>query len=98
MYGFPVGHDGRNYNTDSPLNHKGATEHKDSVLEYIQKEKKYNSLIGPFDQNPLSVALALSPLNTIEKKDSQDRRVILDLSFPPGLGVNGGISKYCHLG
>jgi hypothetical protein len=32
----------------------------------------------------------------VEKKGSSDRRVILDLSFPPEKSVNGGIPKRSH--
>lgn len=35
--------------------------------------------------------MAVSPLNTVPKKDTTDRRVILDLSWPPGTSVNDGI-------
>jgi hypothetical protein len=37
--------------------------------------------------------MAISPLNSVPKKDSLERRVIVDLSFSPeGLAVNDGIS------
>jgi hypothetical protein len=97
-FGFPVGHDGRTYSIERPKNHKGALEHKQAILDYINRETRYNAIIGPFDSNPLYPPLALSPLNTVEKKGSLDRRVILDLSFPPGNGVNDGIPKHTHLG
>jgi hypothetical protein len=37
-------------------------------------------------------------LNSVTKKDSSERRVILDLSFPPGCSVNDNISKDIYLG
>jgi hypothetical protein len=36
--------------------------------------------------------------NNVTKKDSSERRVILDLSFPPGCSVNDNISKDIYLG
>ena len=42
--------------------------------------------------------MAISPLNSVPKKDSLERRVIVDLSFPEGLAVNDGISKDLYLG
>ncbi|CAG2195533.1 unnamed protein product [Mytilus edulis] len=42
--------------------------------------------------------LALSPLNSVPKKDSTERRVIVDLSFPEGEAVNSGIFKDRYLG
>ena len=42
--------------------------------------------------------MAISPLNSVPKKDSIECRVIVDLSFPEGLAVNDGISKDLYLG
>ena len=38
------------------------------------------------------------PLNTRDKKDSTEKRIILDLSFPDSLAVNEGIDKSQYLG
>ena len=35
----------------------------------------------------------VSPIMTVEKKDSASRRVKIDLSYPIGLGVNSGVPK-----
>jgi hypothetical protein len=51
------------------------------------------AIIGPFEKNPFNCSLKISPLNTVTKKDSIERRVILDLSFPEGQSVNEFISK-----
>ena len=40
----------------------------------------------------------MSPLNSVPKKDSGDRRLILDLSFPEGNSINDGIPKDEYLG
>ena len=40
----------------------------------------------------------MSPLSTREKRDSTDRRVIMDLSFTPGQSVNDKIEKGTYLG
>ena len=42
--------------------------------------------------------LAISPLNSVPKTDASERRIILDLSFPPGRGVNDGIAREQFLG
>ena len=49
-------------------------------------------------KNPFNCCLKISPLNTVTKKDSIERRVILDLSFPEGQSVNEFISKEFYLG
>ena len=54
--------------------------------------------MGPLDQVPFSEDFCISLLNTVSKKDSLERRVILDLSFPEGSSINEGISKDFYLG
>ena len=49
--------------------------------------------MGPFDKIPFQNKVGISPLSTRPKKDSDKRRVILDLSFPMGGAVNDGIIK-----
>jgi hypothetical protein len=49
-------------------------------------------LSWPFKNNPFVNELKISPLNTVTKRDSPERRVILDLSFPSGKSVNDHIS------
>ena len=53
----------------------------------------FSAIIGPFDKNPFPGHFKISPLNTVSKKDTLERRVILDLSFPAGNSVNDFISK-----
>jgi hypothetical protein len=48
--------------------------------------------------NPFNDPIALSPLHSVPKKDSSERRVIVDLSFPEGESVNLGILKDEYLG
>ena len=52
----------------------------------------------PFNSNPFLQPLGISPLNTRDKKDSTEKRIILDLSFPEGLAVNESIDKTEYLG
>ena len=42
--------------------------------------------------------VALSPLNSVPKPDSDERLFILDLSWPTSSSVNDGISKHFYLG
>ena len=50
------------------------------------------------DKNPFSCNFKVSPLNTMSKRGTLERRVILDLSFPAGNSVNDFISKEFYLG
>ena len=55
--------------------------------------------MGPFDRNPLGESpIAVSPLNSVPKSETSERRIILDLSFPPGRGVNDGIERNMFFG
>ena len=96
-YGFPV--DCRLVTADPgiPDNHKGATEFKLQVQQQLDKEVKLGGILGPFVGPPFSNP-RYSPLNSIPKKDSIDRRLILDLSFPHGSAINDGIDKDSYLG
>ena len=47
---------------------------------------------------PFSRHVGISPLSTRPKRGSEDRRVILDLSFPIGESVNDGIPKDTYMG
>ena len=71
--------------------HRGALDFPDQVNAYLSKELKLGRIAGPFDTVPLVQGFVVSPLNTIEKRDSEERRVIIDLSWPCSHSVNDGI-------
>ena len=98
-FGWPVGFD-----YSRPLliqtnfhNHKGATEFPDDVDAYLSSEITSHAVIGPFSNNPFSCAVAVSPLNSVPKPDTMERRIILDLSWPVGSSVNDGILSGLYL-
>lgn len=102
-FGFPIGFSGdenlmpKHDHIWQYKNHKGATEFSDEINQYLEKESKTNSILGPFKSNPFSDSLILSPLNSVPKKDSSERRVILDLSYPKTASINDGINKDVYL-
>ena len=79
-------------------NHKGATDFSKEIEKYLRKEVSYGAIIGPFFKNPFCCDFKSSPLNTVIKKDSVERRVILDLSYPVGNSINDGIFQEYYLG
>ena len=90
---------GEVHQTLPPGNHKGARELPEAIDDYVRRECELGATLGPFAENPLEdSALAISPLNSVSKTDASERRVILDLSFPPGRGVNDGIAMEQFLG
>ena len=64
----------------------------------MRTKASYGSIIGPFESNPFDCQFKISPLNSFTKKDSSERRVILDLNFPSRCSVNDNISKDIYLG
>ena len=72
-------------------NHKGALEFPEAINQYLATEYSNNALLGPFFTKPFLDKTAFSPLNSVPKCDSEERRVILDMSFPHGHSVNDGI-------
>lgn len=78
-------------------NHKGAVLHAQEIREYIKRELAYGALSGPYCSLPWLDRVAVSPMTTRPKKDSSKRRIITDLSWPLGAGVNEGIPKETYL-
>jgi len=99
-YGAPIGHNAGavEFVQSNHRNHAGARLFPVDIDKYISKELKYQSVLGPFGSNPFSNNLVLSPLNSCPKSDSEERRVIVDLSYPKGASVNDGIEKDRYMG
>ena len=94
QYGFPLDFDRtRQLCYDNNRNHKGEREFPEFIDSCFKRECESLRILGPFDRNPLSVQLVTSPLNSVPKQGEQDRRVIVDLSWPIGNSFNDGISK-----
>ena len=99
-YGWPIP-----INENLPLemggiNHKGATEYEQHIDEYIEKEISLGATIGPFEAIPFKgdVQVAISPLSTRSRKDSNERRIIMECSWHIGVSLHSGIDKDEYLG
>ena len=89
-FGWPV-----NFDRSTPLgmtggNHPSATNYEEHVEHYVTTELSKGALLGPFPQPPFQW-MHISPLMTRPKRDATNRRVIMDLSWPPGGAINDGI-------
>ena len=51
------------------------------MVSYLEKEGKYNAILEPFHSKLFQTGLKISPLNTVTKKDTTERRVIWTLAF-----------------
>ncbi len=54
--------------------------------------------MGPFKTHHFRSPAVYSPLITVDKKDSPERRVIMDLSFPQGHSINDHIDTSEYFG
>ena len=102
-FGFPIGYMGKIQqepcdNFNFVRNHKGAKEFAVHVQKFLNKELDFDAILGPFQENPFICNICVSPLNTVPKKDSEERRIILDLSYPKDKSVNDFVSKDFYLG
>ena len=102
-FGFPIGLQGsegrfRELKIWQHRNHSGAENFPKEINTYLGAEKQNGAVIGPFKENPFSSSIKISPLNSVPKKDTTERRVILDLSMPKGNSVNSYINKDIYLG
>lgn len=73
-------------------NHSPAVRFPDAIDAFLSIELEHAATASPFTRNPLPTPLQTSPLQTVPKDESA-RRVVLDLSFPPGASVNNEIPK-----
>jgi len=97
-YGFPLGYSSTDLPASVLKNHSGATQFPEVIDSYLETEISDSNILGPFFNNPLSGLVFVSPLNTVPKRDSVDRRIIADFSYPPGSAINDGIDKSWYLG
>lgn len=97
-YGWPIDRQNIPLPSSVSCNHKGASEFPDAVNKHIQTELAWGAIEGPFEKPPME-GFVVSPLNSRPKRNSNERRIIYDLSWPlDGTSVNAGVSKDVYLG
>lgn len=92
-YGYPMQYRGPALYSDISDNHSSATNFSAHVQKYIQKESGFGGLIGPFEQPPFQPWCHVAPLMTRPKTGTQERRIIVDLSYPRSSNPNMHIEK-----
>ena len=80
-FGWPVGFEGDRLPTLGLDNHSSSKNFEKDIEKYLQKELSLGALKGPFNAPPFEWTRT-NPLMTRPKKDSLDRRVILDYPSP----------------
>ena len=97
-YSWPINYTAPTRPVSSLHNHPSASQFASHVQDYIDTELSWNAIAGPFVYPPFSDDLVCSPLQTVPKRGSSKRRVVMDLSFPHGSSVNDGIPQDTYLG
>ena len=91
-YGWPIS---RPPNWKDPIptfcNHTSANLFPSEINKYVDKELGREGICGPFFGVPFHNRVGVSPLSTRDKKESKDKRIIMDLSWPIGDSVNSGL-------
>lgn len=99
QYGWPIGF---HPHCDPPDwaqdNHRSAVDFAEDVDRYILKEITHFSLLGPFEASPFAELISCCALSTRSKRESSDRRILMDYSWPIGRSINCHISKDSYLG
>ena len=97
QFGFPLDYNRSCTFIHEQGNHKLATEFPTDINAYIEDEKTYSAILGPFDKHPIPSGHC-SPFMTRAKPNSDRRCVVVDLSWPIGASINAGIDKTSYLG
>ena len=89
-FGFPLDfpHDLEHNLQYTGVNHNSAVKFADHVTTYIETEKNYQAIYGPYKDPPHGNKTHVSPFMSREKADSENRRIIIDLSWPKGASKN----------
>ena len=82
---------------DAKWNLQGASLYEKDVQHYIDAELQFGSLVGPFEQSELQFKVYCSPINTVKKKRSDNRRTVVDCT-QLDLGINSFIDAHLHRG
>ena len=90
-FAFPVGFTGDRKPAEGLPNHGSAVRFPDSIEQFLEKEVRLQAMMGPFKDKPFVGWDRVNPLMTRPKRGSDERRVILDLSYPLGESVNAAI-------
>lgn len=97
-YGWPVGYSANKPPTSVNHNHPSGDNFKSYVNDFITTECDFGAMLGPFSQDPFAPWFRISPIMSRPKKDPTSRRIIIDLTFPEGAGVNSGIDIHSIFG
>ena len=97
-FGWPVGFMPTTLPFFDLPTHRDALLFSEQVTAYLTKEISLGRVAGPFKAVPFTDGFVVTPLNIVPKRDSAERRIIVDLSWPCDTSVNNGIPSGSFLG
>ena len=97
QFGWPINYMSSVLPQPTHTNHQSALSYPEDVQHYLSTELSFGALAGPFKENPLPDDLITSLLQTVYKRGSTKRRVMMGLTFPHAASVNSGIPKTHYL-
>ena len=97
-YGWPLDFTAQKPPIPTFKNHETNSEYFEHIRSFLRTELEHGAMLGPFPTRPFHPWMQISPLLTRPKKDSEKRRIVVNLSFPPGASVNDGITKGWYQG
>lgn len=97
-FGFPLHYTGPALYRENRDAHSSAQQHWSHVSKYVEVELRNRALLGPYDSQPFDPWTNISPIMTRPKAEPNNRRIIVDLSFPEADNVNAYIHKNIILG
>lgn len=97
-FGWRLGYCGEAVPLFALRNHRGTLNFPAAVEAYLTSEDHLGRVAGPFDALPVDDAFFSSLPTSVPKRDSSERRVIVDLSWPCGRSVNDGIPRNSFFG
>lgn len=96
--GFPLGYMGPVSDSRGIPNHSSALKYPGHVSKFVTKELSLGGIVGPMDKPPFREWCHVSPLMSREKKGTDDRRIIIDMTYPHESSVNSFICKNTIMG
>ncbi|XP_066288330.1 uncharacterized protein [Branchiostoma lanceolatum] len=97
-FGFLVNYESSQLPVVPHTNHPSALQYPSHVERYIRTELAHGATIGPLPREFFGTPLVCNPLQTVPKKGTADRRIVVDFSYPQGSSVNDGIPTGTYLG
>ena len=87
-YGFPLDFPRDKELCSTETSHASAVNYPSHVDTYLRTELDHKAIFGPYQDKPYGFHTHVSPFMSREKNDSDNRHIIIDLSWPENASIN----------